>query len=216
MTVAEMSSDEHHPIISLYRNTILGRYRLILVVGREPNDKLPTGYEVGEYKFPERPREGRKKTVPFWDLAYTLIAEAAEQKNMTGARLKRLCDERDSSPMAFADISYRPISSRTRNKEEERRKLTTEDYVAHLQEVASKESVFERVQLVVFSGLTYPFWAAKKYGQAVERISSEWRAVDIASVRFFYGANMEEIRKAFSPHRAKAGAILEEWLHETA
>ena len=209
-----MSSNECHPIVSVYRNTTQGGYPLVLVVGREPNDTLPMGHEVGEYKFPEKQSGERKKTVPFWDLAYTLIAEATEQREMNGMKLKRLCDERNSSPIAFADISDRPITSRTRNKEEERRTRSTKDYVAHLQEVASKKQVFDRVQLVIFSGLTYPLWAERKYRGAVERIRTEWKAIEAAEVRFFYGGNMKEIRKAFYPHKATAESIVEEWLRE--
>jgi hypothetical protein len=192
-----------HPIISVYGKTLEGSFPLILVVGREPNDSLVMGNELGPYEFPGI----GANSVPFWDLAYSLVAES---RGMKGMELKRLCMERRSSPIAFADISSNPILSREIDKEKPRRKLTTEDYIAHLQKVASK-GIFPRVRLAIFTGLTYPPWAESKYGGALREIESEWDK-EFVEVRFLYGGNMKAVKAAFSAHEATAKDILEDWM----
>jgi hypothetical protein len=195
-----------HPLVSLYGETEKRAFPLVLVIGREPDDDAMMGHGVGQYKFPRKP-------VPFWDLAYSLVAESIGKKGMV---LKKLCGERNSSPIAFADISTNPIPSKRIDKQVVRKTLTTADFIAHLKEVESRP-VFERVKLAVFSGLNHPVWAERKYGEAVSEIDSAWRSkVTTVRVRFFYGTNMEAIKEAFSPHIAEAKAIVDEWLQETS
>lgn len=205
--VLKTQNPSEHPIISLYRNTSQGDFPIILVVGREPNDNRPMGHSVGQYEFPNKP-------VPFWDLPYSLMAGLIGKR---GRELKKLCYERNSSPIAFSDISKRPITSTKSDKQEIRQSLTTDDYVVHLKEVASKP-VFHRVRLVVFSGLNYPIWAERKYGEALRKMESEWnsKGIDTAEVPFFCVQNMKAIKKAFLPVKAAAKAILEDWLFKLA
>jgi hypothetical protein len=195
-----------HPIMSIYGKTLAAKFPLILVVGREANDSLRMGNEVGPYEFPGKD----KNSVPFWDLAYSLVAGSIGIK---GAQLKGLCKERDSSAVAFADISSNPIPQREVTKARLRKQLATEDYVAHLRQVASC-SIFKRVKLVIFSGLTYPTWASARYADALKTIQSEWD-VDFVQVRFLFGPNMEYVKAAFSDKTAEARTILEEWMNQT-
>jgi hypothetical protein len=195
-----------HPIISVYgRNTLQKDFPLILVVGREPNDDLPMGNAVGYYKF--------KKPVPFWDLAYSLISESIGKRGM---ELKSLCKERRSSPIAFADISSKPVLSGDKRKQRIRGTLASPDYEKHLQKVASKP-IFQRVHLVIFSGLDYPIWAEKRYAKTVSLMKSEWENTgkEVSLVRFFYGQNMKAIKTAFSGNRAVAKRTVETWLNES-
>lgn len=189
-----------HPIMSVYgRNTLQADFPLILVVGREPNDDLPMGDAVGYHEF--------KQAVPFWDLTYTLVAESIGRKGM---ELKGICKVLQSSPIAFTDISSKPVLSGDKRKQRTRETLTSHDYVEHLQSVASKP-VFERVQLVIFSGLTYPEWARAKYGEALEQIESEWKK-EYVEVPFFYGQNMRAIKADFSKKSAVAKRIVGAWV----
>lgn len=191
-----------HPIISVYgRKTLQADSPLILVVGREPNDDLPMGNAVGYYEF--------KHPVQFLDLIYSLIAKSIGKRGM---ELKAICEERHNSPIALANISPKPILFRDKRKQRIRETFTPHDYVEHLRKVASKP-IFERVQLVIFSGLTYPKWAKVRYGEALKQIESEWKKESI-EVPFFYGQNMKGIEGAFSQKRAAAKMIVETWLNQ--
>ncbi len=201
----EVLNGKFHPIISLYRDTKEGSFPLILIIGREPNDEMKMSDEVGEYNFDKKP-------VPFWNLPYDLLGSII---NKTRKEFQDICREKQSSPIAFADISSCPIRSASNDKQTIRKAFTTKDYIDHLRIIASK-NVFKRVKLVVFSGLDYPNWAIKRFGDAVKEVSSEWRegGLTIFSARFFTWRYKKEVEKSMQTVISSdtTKAILENWL----
>ena len=201
----EVLNGKVHPIISLYRNTREGSFPLILIIGREPNDDMEMRYEVGEYNFDKKP-------VPFWNLPYALLGAMI---NKTRKEFQDICREKQSSPIAFADISPRPIRSGANDKQTIRKTFTTKDYLDHLRIIASK-TVFKRVKLIVFSGLDYPNWAIKRFGDAVKEVSSEWceDGLTIFHARFFTWRYKKEVEISMQAVISSdiTKAILENWL----
>ena len=201
-----MNLPPKHPIISLYGDTEALRFPLILVIGREPNDDLKMGDEVGPYDFMKAPHTG------VWNTAYKLVASS---RGMSIARFKKLCRNRGNSVLAFADVSPFTIPNGVKNKAEIRSRYGTEDYVKHVKDIMVKK-VFGRVQMVILSGLEN-----SRYIGAVKEIEGECASQEKSLVKsVFFTMNRrggwERIRANFSQKElGLVGRILDDWMRIT-
>ena len=208
-----MYDKDTHPLISLYGETEKKQFPLVLVIGREPNDPgKKIGHHIGYYchltkkdsncKTPHHVT--RTKNVPFWDVSYSLFAETA---GTSGMKLKEACVSRNSSPVAYADIS--PI---TTSKDGKRTRCSHHEYLRHLEEI-SKSTLFanNRVEIVVFSGLKWPTWAKNWYGSAVDAFQGEVKDIVSVNVPFFVGNNRQRIQKMLYKEKAKVRSIIKRW-----
>ncbi len=201
-----MEEKRSHPILSVFGDTERLSFPIILIIGREPNDNVEMGHTIGRYEF-------GSGGVPFWDIPYSIIAEYLGLK---GRELKSLCQHHNSSPIAFADISVKPICSNDKDKLSKRNEIQTEDFVNHLVEIESLP-FFKRVELVVFAGLDYPFAVKGRYVDALNKIEPMWQAsgIETIKVRFPIGNHRQKIKDVLDLRLSKFKEILGFWLSDT-
>jgi hypothetical protein len=187
-----------HPLISVYGRASEGNFPLILIVGREPNDTIEMGRDVGPYDFDCHPRTG------FWNIAYKLVGEV---DGVSVKELKSDCRERASSVLIFADVSSTPILSKL--PKAKIRKLTLTDYSDHLQQILSN-TILDRVELVILSGLSNPSYANQRnfFIKGLMERKKHW-----VELPFFYGTNYPKIKAKFSEENLAVGVadILQKW-----
>lgn len=208
-----MKDEKPHPLVSLYGDTVNRQFPLIVVIGREPNDPgKEIGHNIGHYCCLTKNdnnctihcHETRRRNVPFWNLSYSLFAETVGK---TGMELKQSCVRRNSSPIAYTDIS-----PKTTTKDGKRIRCETGEYLNHLKEISLSE-IFcrNRVKLVVFSGLKWPAWAKRWYGDAVDAIEKELADVKSVNVPFFVGNNRKSIKGALQTDTELVCSIIKRW-----
>lgn len=112
-----MVHDITHPLICLYKNTQNKDFPLILIFGREPNNKSPYINEVGLYDFDESPK------CAFWNIGYKLIGEI---NNLSARDFKEKCKSKASSIIGFTNSLCQPILSKIRNKNKTRQNIRPE------------------------------------------------------------------------------------------
>ena len=138
-----------HPNLLLFEGTERTTHHLVMVVGQEPNNTGRMVHGIGHY--PERAiTTGTRENVPFWDRGFGVVARAA---GLSGpAELKRLVRERGSSPVAFSDVSPRPLPSGTASKGDLYAGIPDEEFEEHAGAVFSHAIVRDRVDLVILAG----------------------------------------------------------------
>jgi len=135
-------------MILVFGDTEARDFPLILFVGREPNDDKPMIKELGKYDF-DAPEHNR---CTFWNMAYRLVADAnGQDDSLTTRELKTKCADSGDSPIAFADISPRPLKSRMLMKTMERQRVSEEEFRAHAEAIIH-HTIMKRVKLVLLSG----------------------------------------------------------------
>lgn len=133
------------------------RFPLILVVGREANSNGEIDNSIGLYNFRNY---GSPKGWPGcveWNVAYKIVAEANDKRCW---ELKKECENSESSIIAFADISPKPMEYKNTTytqRIKEREKIPPEDFEKHVKNILSNE-LMDRVELVIFHGID------EKYG----------------------------------------------------
>jgi hypothetical protein len=137
--------DNVHPLIALYGETLQKNFPLIMFVGREPNDDARCMAEVGSYDFDVAPR------CAFWNMAYKILADFGAPGKMALSDLKDMCRQRKSSPVAFTDISPKPIPHKVLNKAEIRSAIPWPEKQAHLENIS--KDFLKRVSLFFLTGL---------------------------------------------------------------
>jgi hypothetical protein len=120
----------------------MGKFPLILVVGREPNNHLPFCDYVGTYDFRLAPH------CSFWNIAYKIVADT---QNTTVRELKDTCYIKNSSILAFTDLSPKPIPNQVKNKRIEREEASDKAF-EHIGKIFSKDMI-SRVEFVILSGV---------------------------------------------------------------
>jgi hypothetical protein len=192
-----------HPLISVYGRTPAGNFPLILVVGREPNDTIDMGGDVGPYDFDRHPRTG------FWNIAYKLVGEV---DGVSVKMLKRDCRERGSSVLTFADVSSTPIPSKL--PKAKIRKLVSANYSDHLQQILSN-TILDRVELVILSGISDSSYDNQRNFFIKGLMERKKRSVELP---FFYGTNYPKIKAKFSEENlaVRVADILQMWRMESS
>ena len=125
--------------------------KLILFVGREPNNDLGRRHAIGTHPFSWQ-HEGRARTCPFWNNAYGLAARTIDHGP---GWLKAACLRGDASPIAFTDLSPISLDGSVSPREKRRRReaITVIDYEQHLGQVFSHALIRSRVELVIATGI---------------------------------------------------------------
>jgi len=136
----------------VFRRTASRHDKLILFVGREPNNALARRHAVGCHEEFSWKHEGRTRTCPFWNNAYGLAARTIEHGP---GWLKAGCLRVDASPIAFTDLSPRSLDGGVSASEKRRIReaIPASDVERHLQQVFSHPIVRDRIELVVASGI---------------------------------------------------------------
>lgn len=146
----------------VYRNTATHGYPVVLVFGREGNNEGHLNDIVGQYDW------GKSPNSAFWNRAYGFFARTSGAGS--AAALKRLCDERDGSPIIFANCSPHLILNAVAEKNRLRhgKDAEVEGHVRRVFELAD-EALPGRLKAVVVSvGLDFAL-----YDAAVECVSKE-------------------------------------------
>lgn len=122
---------------------------IILIIGREPNNNLPTVNRIDQYG--QQWGSGRLGKVPFWNISYSLCGK------ITGhhcAALKLLCVSAGCSPIAYADLSPLSLDGGwgRHQKIKTRQSVTEEQYRTHFNDIFSHESFIKRVRLAICAG----------------------------------------------------------------
>ena len=145
-----MSIDDGEGNILTLGDTESADHGIILVIGREPNNNLPTANRIDRYGH--QWSAGQLGNVAFWNLSYSLCGK------ITGhscAALKLLCAKSAGcSPIAYADLSPLSLDGgwSSPQKIKARETVTEEQYRTHIDDIFSHESFMERVKLAVCAG----------------------------------------------------------------
>ena len=169
-----------HPLIVLYEETENKDFPLILIIGREPNNKVPFEDVVGKYDFKKSPH------CAFWNMAYKLIGES---NNLSTKRLKEICNMKRSSIICFTDSLPITIISKERNKKQIRRSLDSQIVKEHIDKIFSKR-IIKRVKLILLSGLNH-----KEFENSVRRIKEYCfkNSIEYYEIPFLYPSNYKNI-----------------------
>ena len=134
----------------LFGNTLELWHSLILIVGREANNRGEIIPELGTYA--EQGVDASWPSVPFWSNTYGLIGSYGQ---MTSADLKAECSTNKSSPIVICDASPKPLdgSYSTPEKKKIRKNIPQENIDHHIQRVFEHKQVVKRIKLVIFSGI---------------------------------------------------------------
>lgn len=132
-----------HPNMVVFEKTAAKDFPLMLVVGREPNESIPVSPTLGNYDFRQSPNCG------LWNTAYRLLARAEKNPKFGTHELKKLCIEKESSPIVIADAL--PITQKfgagTTIPE-----LSPDVIEQHVISVLGHHEIIDRVQIVFLSG----------------------------------------------------------------
>ncbi len=189
----------------VYRNTATHRYPLVLVLGREGNNEGQMNDVVGRYDWGKSPNSG------FWNRAYGFLARTSGLGS--ASTLKRLCDERDGSPIVFANCSPHLILNSVAEKNLVRRGKETavEVHVRRVFELAD-EALPGRLKVVVVSvGSDFAL-----YDASVACLSNECRTRRIPLIDApYFGSRLgnEALDAQFGQrHRELLGGIVAQFL----
>lgn len=147
-----MSNDEHKGegnILTL-GETVSADHGIILIIGREPNNNLPTAIRIDQYGH--QWGAGRLGKVAFWNISYSLCGK------ITGhscAALKLLCAKSAGcSPIAYADLSPLSLDGywTSPQKIKARKTVTEALYRTHIDGIFSHDAFMKRVKLVICAG----------------------------------------------------------------
>lgn len=184
-----------HPNLISYKETASREFPLILVVGREPNDSNFVSQKLGTYDFAQHPRCG------LWNTSYKVIADLSVGYELSCASLKKLCAERQSSPIVIADALPIGLPDKARNKAGARKAIIPAAIEQHVAGVFSHRPIIERVGLALLSGhhLSGFDYASSLYQRELEK-----REIPFVRVNFL---TMTQNRKIKEQIEASEGAL---------
>lgn len=167
-------------------------FPLIVIFGREPNGSCEKMEEkIGDYDF-DKDKDSRKCS--FWNNSHGLLAEYAQKAT---AEFKRICRDMQASPIVYAYSLPICINYNITHKSPERKKVTPDRIQAHIEKTFSYDVIFKRCNLILLSGLNFPFYIEPDFSESVKLIEQHARKCQIKtiSVPFFYGRNRKDIRQ---------------------
>lgn len=149
----------------VYQDTLDQIYPVVLIFGREGNNSGDMNDVIGRYDFSLSPNSA------FWNRAYGFVARVCGLS--TAAILKKQCDARRGSPIAFANCSPFLISNSI-SKKNSLRSGQESQLEAHIQRVfqLSDRELTGRLKAVVLSAGT----DFALYDTALRLISAQTRA----------------------------------------
>lgn len=175
-----------HPTIQYFASTHEESFPLILAIGREPNTDRSIANTIGPYDFRLAPNCG------FWNTSYGMLGRII---GLTTKRMKRVCIERDASPLIYADGLPHGVLSAVSNKTEIRGAISPAAVAEHASRIFSHHVLVNRVRVTILSGLddTNLRLAAAEF----RKLCAE-RSIAVIDLPFFYGTNMPRIELALS------------------
>ena len=189
-----------HALIAAYKNRELDNnpdlrldtHPLILVVGREPNNEGSFVKSTGTYNFDDAPK------CAFWNESYAVVGKIC---GMSGQALKQICRDRNTSPIAFTDISPVLIRNCDPEKKRKRKEITHEQIDAHIQDLVSLNDELGRTAVVLLTGHRYGSLSKQAretfgYGATQLELALKFRNIPHISVPFMFGNNQSDILKA--------------------
>jgi hypothetical protein len=183
-----------HGDLKLYGETLHQQFRVIWVIGREPNTSLPIHHFIDSYDFEDNPHCG------FWNTAYSTI------EDVTGmCMLKEYCIGRGASPIACSDALPIGIPNAVRNKRSRRLAVPTEGIQQHVDNIFSYQPFVSRVGCVLLTGLHRPVF---QRSEAAIHEQCNRRNIPFIDLPFFHGTNAPAIRRELRGHRALIADIV--------
>lgn len=182
-----------HPLMYVLGKTQEDKFPLILVMGREPNcdGRLDDSIAIMPDGFKSM-RSG------VWVTAYTQIAKQYCGDKATAGDLKKICFERDASPIVFSNALPMAIPHSVKNKEKIRNELSEKDICDHIAKIF-ENPIAKRFRLVIQHGaysLGLIALAAKLIEQGCKR-----RSIPYCSSPFFWNGHSKKIQECLSKDR---------------
>ena len=175
-----------HPLMYVLGKTQEDKFPLILVIGREPNydGQLDDSIEIMDNKEFGSMKSG------VWVTAYTQIAKQYCGDKATAGDLKKICFERDASPIVFSNALPMGIPHYVKNKEKIRNELSEKDicdHIAKIFEYPIENPIAGRFGLVI----QYGAYGPGPLERAAELIKQECkrRSIPYCSSPFFWNGH---------------------------
>ena len=201
-----------HALITAYKNCELDynptieadTHPLILVVGREPNNVGKFVKTTGTYNFDHAPK------CAFWNESYAVVGKIC---GMTGQDLKQRSRDRNTSPIAFTDISPVLIRNCDPDKKKKRKVITHEQIDAHIKDIVSLSDDLGRTAVVILTGHRYGSLSKKAretfdYGATQLEAALKFRKIPHISVPFMFGNNQSNILQAIRNDKLVSSEII--------
>jgi len=147
----------------------------------------------------------------FWNMAYSAVAEAAGVGHTRD--LKQLCRAQPSSPILFADALPIALRNEVADKGKHRGLVSAENAQSHIKWLFSNHAIFNRVKLVILSGLNTPASVFKHYELSIDLLGNRCKKACAAykHLPFFHGNNGPAIRHEIDHEfRSRVSEILAE------
>lgn len=180
-----------HPLMYVLGDTEKKDFPLVLTIGREPNYDDVLSDEIGIIDL----NEFSSMSGGVWVTAYTQYAKQYIGENGTSGYLKRICFEKNASPVVFTNAFPIGIPQQVSDKHAIRKRLINV-IPQHIEKLFSKE-IINRVKLVVHHGAdeTEPSVLAKKLIQGY----CAKLGIVYCSTAFFYNGNSKRIQSSLKP-----------------
>ena len=201
-----------HALITAYKNReldnnpdlSLDEHPLILVVGREPNNTGEFVKATGTYNFDHAPK------CAFWNESYAVVGKIC---GMSGQALKQICRERNTSPIAFTDISPVLIRNCDPEKKKKRKGISHDQIDDHVKDIVSLNDELGRTAVVLLTGHRYGSLSkqAKEtfgYGATQLELALKFRKIPHISVPFMFGNNQSKILEAITNDKLVKSKII--------
>ena len=172
-----------HPLIVTYKATKDENFPLILLIGREPNNKTKMGADVGYYNFDYNKNTRR---CAFWNMAYKLVGK---QERLSVADFKNKCRRKRSSVICFTDSLPITIKSHVKSKKKLRQQISYEQKKTHVHRIFSNQ-IMKRVKIVFLSGLQL-----EEFSDCVKLIHTACYKlkIPIQEIQFLFPTNYKKI-----------------------
>ena len=192
-----------HPLMYIVGDTEKKDFPLILTIGREPNYGDVLTDDIGIIDVDEF--SAMKGGV--WVTAYTQFAKQYFGAQGSSGILKKLCFEKNSSPIVFTNAFPMGIPNETVDKKAIRAELI-DRIPNHINNLFSKELI-KRVKLVVQHGTD----SSEPSTLATKLIEEKCSELNLAycTTAFFYNGNSAKIQTSLETESSTIKAIFDEF-----
>lgn len=171
---------KQHPLILAHDQTYDRQFPLILIVGREPNNKGVSNGNLGLMNFVKYVR------CAFWNVAFGIFGRI----NGSGCREMKLeFIKRKASPLLFVDSFSQGIENAEKSKHNIRI-MQIEHSEEHIDSIFKHAEVIKRVKLVLLSGLRNPIFENFKVKIKEKLVELN---IPVREIPFLYPTNTNKI-----------------------
>jgi len=192
-----------HPLMYVLGDTEKKGFPLVLTIGREPNYGDALTDEIGKIDA----SEFSSMTGGVWVTAYTQYAKQYFGEKGSSGQLKKICFEKNSSPVVFTNSFPMGIPQEVSDKESIRARLI-HLIPSHINNLFSKE-IIARVKLVVHHGSDQSEASLLAKGLIQKKCSRI--GVRYCSTAFFYNGNSAKIQSSLKEVRPEIQSIFNEF-----